>query len=134
MGSRIRVQVVRCGRCRKPRGLVHVCVAPFGRRPGRTRIRPRMTVECPRCKRRIGNPITHVCKTRTNFKRKAAAAKKNRAQDRRRQAASLAKVKRARSGLAGQRHDYRTCRDEHCGRAACVAYRDGLADCPLEHA
>ena len=89
---------------------------------------------CPRCKKPIANPVTHICKTRTSFKRKAAAAKKSRAQDRRRQAASIAKVKRARAtGPAKAKHDYRTCKDADCARVACVAYRDGLADCPLDH-
>lgn len=130
----IKVQIVKCGRCGKPRGVFHVCVTRMGRRPGRTRIRPRITRDCPKCRRPVTNPLTHVCKTQTSFKRKAAAAKKSRAQDRRRQAASVAKVGRARAGGGKQRHDYRTCKDQDCARVACVAYRDGLADCPLEHA
>lgn len=137
MVARMKAALFRCGRCGKPYSnpLAHVCVTRIGRRQRRTTFRPRVTRDCPKCKRPAPNPVTHVCKVRTDFRRKAAAAKKSRAADRRRQAASVAKVGRARVGGPGKpKHDYRSCKDQDCPRVACVAYRDGLADCPLEHA
>lgn len=136
MGARIKLSLIKCGRCGKPYAnpLAHVCVTRIGRRLGRTSIRPRLTRDCPRCKRPVANPVTHICKVKTDFRRKTGAAKKQRAAGRRRQAASVAKVKRARaSGPARTRHDYRTCKDAYCARVACVAYRDGIDDCPLDH-
>lgn len=134
MGLRIKVSLIKCGTCGKrysnPR--THRCVTRIGRRVRPTSLRPRITVECPKCHKPGG--LTHVCKTRTDFRRKLAASKKQAAADKRAQAASLAKVKRSRqSGPAKPRHDYRSCRDTDCARVACVAYRDGLADCPLAH-
>lgn len=128
MGPRIKVSLIKCGRCGKQYSnpLTHVCITRIGRRPGKTSIKPRVTRDCPKCKQPITNPVTHVCKVKTDFRRKAAAAKKSRAADKRRQAASIAKVKRARAkGPAKPRHDYHSCHDPHCARVACVAYRDG---------
>lgn len=132
MGPRVKVSLIRCGRCGKPRGLVHVCVIRMGRRPGKTSFRPRVTRDCPKCKRPVTNPLTHVCKVKTDFRRKAAAARKQRAAGKRRQASSVAKVGRARAKARAKaksppkpRHDYHSCHDLDCARVACVAYRDG---------
>lgn len=135
MSARIRVSLIRCGRCGKrySNPLTHVCITRIGRRPGKTRIGARVTRDCPKCGRPVTNLVTHVCKVRTDFRRKAAAARKSRAQDRRRQAASIARMKRARAGGSKPKHDYRSCNDQDCARVSCVAYRDGIADCPLEH-
>lgn len=131
MSARIKVSLIKCGRCGKrySNPLTHTCVTRIGRRPGKMRIGARVTRDCPKCKRPVTNPVIHVCKVKTDFRRKTAAAKKSRAQDKRRQAASVAKVAKARAAGPGkQRHDYRSCRDEHCARVACVAYRDGDGD------
>jgi hypothetical protein len=74
-------------------------------------------------------------------RRETARARRKAAADRRRAAAAerrrKAREKRrapARKPPARQAHDYRLCRDEECARHACRAYRDGITDCPLEHA
>lgn len=62
---------------------------------------------CGTCGKEIKNPLTHACAVKTDFKRrKKAAQKQGRKQGRR-------------------GHNYRTCRDEDCGRPACEAYREG---------
>jgi hypothetical protein len=92
----MKISVVTCGRCGKPRGLFHTCVTRIGRRPGRTRIRVR--AECPMCGKPIGNPLQHTCTTRTDFKRRQAAASSHRPS---------------------------RCPDTDCPRPPCRAYREG---------
>lgn len=111
----------------------------------------RVSVECPKCRKRYTNPLAHTCAVSTDFKRRKAAAaraekrdaaraRRKAAADRRKAAAAerrrKAREKRpaaARRPATRQSHDYRLCRDEECPRHACRAYRDGLEDCPLEH-
>jgi len=83
----------------------------------RATVKPSITFgKCPACKKAIGNPLTHVCAPRSDFKaRKSKAAKREKARER-----EKARKKRQ----AGQ-HDYESCRDDECKRPMCVAYRAG---------
>jgi flagellar biosynthesis/type III secretory pathway protein FliH len=132
-----------CGRCGKPRTLLgHVCISTRNRK---ATLKPEVTFgACPRCKKPQGNPLTHTCHPRSDFKRrKAAYAKQQRA---------AARKKRAK-----QAHDYQACTNRDCPRPVCVAfktgyqigsadgyqqgwqqgydrgYADGMAACPLAH-
>ena len=135
MKLRVKGSLFHCGACRKsysnPFG--HVCVTRLDRPAptGRTRLAPTVGVSagtCPRCGKPRGNPATHVCTVRTDFKRRKADTGKQEAAGKRRQAASLRKIGRARQQPARpQPHTYQACRDEDCPRAACTAYRDGRA-------
>jgi hypothetical protein len=98
-----RVSLLRCGKCGKgfnPFGAAHVC---NGGRKGRTRVKPTLSLgDCPKCGRPRGNPLTHTCTVKTDFKarqraadrqaaadkRKAKAAAKRRAEAERRKAAT----------------------------------------------
>jgi len=137
----VKLTVVTCGRCGKPRGLLHTCVTRIGRRRGRTRIRLRAT--CGRCGKRTGNPLRHVCTTRTDFRRRRSAARRA-GQRAKRKAAAQRRRERARARRKAPRpapkprHDYQACRDMDCQRQACLAWREGveagLEACPRVHA
>jgi hypothetical protein len=110
MSWRPQLNVV-CGRCGKPRGLVHDCVSGSRRRQT---VRPRLSFgTCSRCRRPYeGNPLAHVCSPRSDFtRRKAAYEKDQRA--------------RARKKRQQQAHDYTACADAECKRALCVAFKTG---------
>jgi hypothetical protein len=112
-----------CGRCGKPRGLAHTCISSSRRK---ATITPKVSFgTCPRCRKPQGNPTTHTCQPKTDFKRRRAAAGKQHAKDARAQAASIAKVKRARQGGGKPKHDYQACTDEDCRRPLCVAFKTG---------
>jgi hypothetical protein len=114
----VRIQVARCGRCGKPRGLTHTCIVRMdvNRKPGRTQLAPRLTVICGRCGKPRG--LTHTCITRTDFaQRKAAAARRQAAQAKRRKAAERRAVLRARQRQAAARR-----------RAAAAAKRKAAAE------
>lgn len=115
---------ITCGRCGKPRGLRHVCVSSRNRK---ATVKAGVSFgQCPKCKKRISNPLTHTCAPRSDYKRRRAAAEKQRRAGDRAQASSLAKVKRSRQpGRAKPKHDYQTCRDGDCQRSGCVAYKTG---------
>ncbi|WP_338741940.1 hypothetical protein [Actinomadura luteofluorescens] len=84
----LKIQVLKCGRCGKPRGLTHTCVTRMDRRtkPGKTRLKPRVTATCRTCGKPRG--LNHTCRISTDFKkRKAAAARREAAERKRRQAA-----------------------------------------------
>ncbi|MCP2336978.1 hypothetical protein [Actinomadura rupiterrae] len=86
----LKIQVFKCGRCGKPRGLTHTCVTRLNRRtkPGKTRIKPRaaLTTTCRTCGQPRG--LLHTCHVSTDFKkRKAEAARKQAAARKRKQAA-----------------------------------------------
>lgn len=115
-------------------------------RPARRKAEHVTSVKCGTCGKRYTNPLTHTCTVKTDFrKRKAAAgrqAKRERAKARRkaaadrRKAAAAARRQKARSTPAPKRapqHDYRTCDDGDCRRAACAAFKEGIEACPLEH-
>lgn len=99
-----------CGRCGKPRGLTHVCIS---NRTRKATLKPKVTFgTCPRCRKPQGNPLTHTCRPRSDFKRR-----KNRYQKQQR-----AKARKKRQKTA---HDYQACNDANCPRPLCVAFKTG---------
>ena len=124
---------VYCGKCGKPRGLLHTCIV---RRPaGRTKIKaPRvMLVSCGSCGKPYVNPLSHVCPGRPagDFKRRKTAAarreRKRKAEQLRRQRREETARRRAQGGpQRSTGHRYDTCRDPDCRRALCRAYREGV--------
>ena len=111
--------VVTCGRCGKPRtGLRHDCITSSGRASGRrATLKPSISFgKCPACKKRLGNPLTHVCAPKSDFK-----ARKSRAEKR----AKTAERERARKKRQSEQHPFESCRDDSCKRPMCVAYRSG---------
>lgn len=79
-------------------------------RRGKTKAGPHIGVKCGKCEKPLGNPLTHVCRERTDFKkRKREAAKKP----------------QARTGTA---HEYTTCDDDDCSKFQCRVYKEGLAN------
>src|SRR5579875_976126 len=109
MGWRPQLNTV-CGRCGKPRGLAHTCVSNSRRK---ATIKPKVSFgTCPKCKKPQGNPLTHTCRPKSDFKRrKADHAKAERA---------AARKKRQKNT-----HDYQTCTDNDCPRPLCVAFKTG---------
>jgi len=116
-----------CGRCGKPRGLRHVC---FSNSQRKATAKPQVSFgKCGVCGKPYGgNPLAHVCKPKSDFKRrKSEAAKPGRA----------------------QKHDYQACADKDCPKPLCVAFKTGrrlgyqdgfgtgfdagLASCPGPH-
>ena len=94
-----------CGRCGKPRGLLnHVCVSNSRRRA--TLVPEFSFGNCPKCRKPVGNPLTHTCHPRSDFMRRKARA----AARRKRQA---------------EKHDYQACSDQDCPRPLCVAHKTG---------
>jgi len=154
---KVRLALITCGTCHKPRGIVHACVtsATSKRRKTRTAFTPALAVTCGKCGKRRG--FNHTCTVRTDFKkrrRQAEAARKRRvaaakrrekrlaATERRRQAAARRKAAaKARKAAASRRparprlpaHDYHACRDRDCEKYPCRVYREGIEDCPLPH-
>lgn len=102
------------------------------------------SVKCS-CGKRYTNPLAHTCAPKSDFKRRKAAEERQRKREaarerkraaaERRKAAAAARRSKARPSPARRppAHDYRLCRDEECAKHACRAYKDGVADCPLEH-
>ena len=150
MGLKLR-GVLRCGACGKPRGLgSHLC-SPGRRRRRRTRPQNPVTWECPSCGKSRG--LRHTCAPKSDFKarrRRQATAERQRKRKavrarqaaRRRQAAAERRARaKARKQAARTRrprprqpqHDYATCTDKDCMRHPCLAYRQGIEDCPLPH-
>lgn len=132
MALRIRAtSPVYCGKCGKPRGILHTCVVRRSR--GRTRLKaPKvMLASCPRCGSPYANPFTHVCQgKRGDFKRRKAAAERRERRRKREQLAAQRKAERAARRAAGgaqprAQHNYQTCADEDCRRLACRAYSEG---------
>ncbi|MGI5324070.1 hypothetical protein [Actinomadura nitritigenes] len=102
----IKIQVLNCGRCGKPRGLTHTCRTRMDskRKPGKTRLKPRVkiTTTCRTCGKPRG--LTHTCRIQTDFKkRKAAAARREAAERKRRQAARRKATAAARRKATGRK-------------------------------
>jgi len=121
---RVKGSLFHCGRCGKRHSnpLGHVCQVT--RPAGRMTVRPEVTVStgtCGRCgKPRGRGPLGHVCTGGGDFARRAAAEKK-----------AVTARKRAAAAAARQarpKHEYARCKDTGCERAACQAYREGVAD------
>lgn len=100
-----------CGRCGKPRtGLRHDCISNSTRKAA---VKPRLDFgKCGTCKKRVTNPLTHVCAPRSDFKRRKAKAAK-------------AEKAAARKKRQAEKHDYQACSDKDCPRSLCVAFRTG---------
>lgn len=153
MGLKLRGPV-RCGRCGKPRGIRHVCVARFGARARRHRVQSPVAWQCGTCGKPRG--LAHACTVRTDFKarrRRQAAAERQRKRKavrarqaaRRRQAAADRRAReKARRAAArtrsprparprGDGHEPGTCGDQDCPRYGCQAYFAGMENCPLPH-
>jgi transcription elongation factor Elf1 len=131
---RIRAQLATCGTCGKPKGnpFTHVCVTRLDRprRPGRTTVRPKVSASlaaCGSCGQSYANPITHVCAPKSDFRKRAAADARRRAAEEKKRKAAARRAKAA-ARPARPSHNYRTCRDKDCTRAACEAYREGFED------
>jgi len=103
-----------CGRCGKPRGLRHDCISNSRRK---ATFKPSFSFgTCPKCRKDAGNPLTHVCAPKSDFKRRRSAfGKKQKAQAR-----AAARKKRQ-----GEKHDYLACPDQDCKRPLCIAYKTG---------
>ena len=153
MGLKVRA-VIRCGRCGKPRGVTHTCVARFGARTRRHTVQSPVTWECGTCGRKRG--LAHTCAPKSDFKarkrkhataerrrkrkavrarqaaRRRQAAAERRARERARQAEAR-KRKRRPSRPRGDSHEPGTCGDHECPRARCQAYWEGMRDCPGPH-
>jgi hypothetical protein len=78
---RITASLVRCGRCGKsygPRG--HTCVTSATSKRRRTRgtLKPSLSLTCSKCGKPLGNPLTHTCRVRTDWKKRTAGAARQR--------------------------------------------------------
>jgi len=128
---------------RKTRSLVRRKVT----RPAKRKAKRATSRECPTCHKRYTNPLTHTCTVKTDFrKRKAADARRQKreaakarrkAAAGRRKAAAADRRRKAKSGPAprqrAQQHDFRRCQDDDCARHACIAFKEGIEACPLDH-
>jgi hypothetical protein len=136
MGWRPQLNAV-CGRCGKPRGLVHDCVSNSRRKPT---VKPRLSFgTCPKCRKPYGgNPLAHACAPRSDFRKRKA---------------EFDRQQREKARKSRPKHDYTECSDSECKRALCVAYKAGrelgdteghargwhqghergVADCPRDH-
>jgi hypothetical protein len=138
---KLRLSLLDCGKCGKPRGRHHVC---SGGRKGRDKLRLKAGLACGKCGRKVSNPFAHTCTVRSDFaKRKRRAARQAKAaaaRDRRRKRAEEAAARR--KAAARQRktaasrkkkpraspHNPRNCHDEECQRYPCRLYEEGFAD------
>ena len=71
-------------------------------------------VDCARCRKPLGNPLTHRCVTGTDFKKRKRQADKPKP-----------KPKPASTGNA---HEYAACDDDDCSRFQCRIYKEGVAN------
>lgn len=135
---------------REPK-VINLAARPKKKPKAKTRakraVRRAASRECPKCHKRYSNPLTHTCAPKSDFKqrqradeqqrkRDQAKARRKDAADRRKAAAADRRAKARSRPATSQRapqHDYRTCRDDDCRRAACLAFREGIEACPLEH-
>lgn len=155
MGLKLR-GALRCGRCGKPRGIVHTCVVSGKRRRRPHKLQSPVTWECGTCGKKRG--INHTCVVRTDFKkRKRQQATRRRQEARRRKRRELAERRRERRRRAtaerrererqrrqqrrkeprprqrGESHEPGTCGNRDCPKFGCKAYWQGMADCPGPH-
>ena len=108
-----RLNVV-CGRCGKPRGLAHTC---FSNSTRKATAKPVLSFgKCERCRKPVGNPLTHTCHPKSDFGRRRKAHEKAE-----KQAARKAAAKKRQASA----HDYKACSDRDCKRSLCVAYKTG---------
>ena len=153
MGVKLGGGLLKCGTCGKPRGITHTCIthATSKRRKTRTKLQPRVTVTCTTCGKKRG--IAHVCAPKSDFRarrRKQATAERQR----KRKAVRARQAARRKEAAAGRRarakarktaartrprrpgppaHRFDACYDPDCERYPCVAYKQGIDDCPRTH-
>ena len=100
---------ITCSRCGQRReGIVHVCRSNSKRK---ATVKPVISFgKCGKCHRPYGgNPLTHVCKPKSDFKKRKTKAEK-----------AAARKKRQ-----AEKHDYQACSDKDCPRSLCVAFKTG---------
>lgn len=101
---------VMCGRCGQPRGLRHDCISNSRRN---ATFKPSFSFgKCPKCRKPYGNPLTHVCRPKSDFKRRKSKFEKQ-------QRAASRKKRQT------EKHDYQACPDKDCPRPLCVAFKTG---------
>lgn len=141
---KLRLTVLACGSCGKPRGRYHACP---GKRGKRDRLQLAVRFTCRTCGRENRNPFTHTCTVRTDWaKRRRAAERAAKARARRerrkrmraeaakrRRDAARARQAKARAAAKARKpraspHNPRTCADAECTRYGCVKYREGFVD------
>jgi hypothetical protein len=100
-----------CGRCgKKWEGLRHVCYTNSSRK---ATVSLKLSFgTCAKCKRTVANPLTHVCKPKSDFKRRKTAQAK-------------AEKAAARKKRQAEKHDYQACSDQDCPKPLCVAFKAG---------
>jgi hypothetical protein len=135
---KLRLTLLTCGSCGKPRGRYHACA---GKRGKRDRLKPGLRFACPRCGRETKNLLSHTCAPRSDFRKRKRQAKaaERRARERKRRAEAAARRKAAakkRKAEAAARprrkrtaaHVPRMCKDPECQRYGCLKYREGWDD------
>lgn len=94
--SRPKLGLFHCGKCRQRYLFNHLCVTTKAR--GKTRLKPGLRFTCSGCKKEHGNPLTHRCEIKSDFrKRRATATRKAKTAaraERARQRKQLAAIKR----------------------------------------
>ena len=81
--------------------------------PGRaSKVKPKLVIKCGTCGTSLGNPLTHRCVTRTDWKKRKRQAEKP----------------APRPKPAGNAHEYAACDDDDCPRFQCRVYKEGRAD------
>jgi hypothetical protein len=104
-------------------GIIDRLVDQHVRKPARDAVRRAMTQWCPECQKHM--PFGHTCVIRTDFKSRRRQAERRTTRRTAGKAAPRARERRA--------HPYETCSDQGCTRPVCVAFKAGMAACPLEH-
>ena len=103
-----------CSRCGKPRGLAHTC---FSSSTKKATAKPVLSFgKCEKCKRPVGNPLTHTCRPKSDFRQRRREHEKAEKADARKAAAK----KRQQNA-----HDYQACSDKDCAKPLCVAFKRG---------
>jgi hypothetical protein len=112
------------------------------RKPARAAVRRAVTRWCPECQKQA--ELFHTCEIKTDFRSRRRTAERRTRTVQRRQSARDAAGRRkerlnerrkltAADRRAGRAHPYQECTDRGCRRPQCLAYKEGIANCPLEH-
>ena len=83
--------------------------------PGKAKVKPKLKVTCGRCGHPLGNPLTHRCVTKTDFRQRKASFEREQARLRK-------------PAPKGNAHEPAGCTDEHCPRYPCRMYKEGKDD------
>jgi hypothetical protein len=109
------------------------------RNPARAAVKRAATHWCPECQKRV-EPF-HLCAPKSDFRQRLRQADRRAGTERRRQrkreTAARRKAAKGKSAPRAPRerrsHQYQACTDEGCQRPLCVAFKAGMAACPLPH-